>query len=61
MHRWPVHRCPVIVPCPPHVPPQARIYDYLFKSEEPEETEDWLTDLNPDSEQVGRAGWWLWL
>eukprot|EP00967_Tisochrysis_lutea_P156646 scaffold316088_cov19-Tisochrysis_lutea.AAC.1 len=28
---------------------QARIYDTLFKSEDPNVHEDWLSDINPES------------
>lgn len=28
---------------------EARLYDVLFKSQNPNDTEDWLADLNPDS------------
>ena len=36
---------------PPH-PFQARIYDVLFRSEDPASSDEWLEDMNGDSLQV---------
>ncbi|CAG9466261.1 unnamed protein product [Pedinophyceae sp. YPF-701] len=44
------------VPCEGAVPLEARLYDSLFKSEDPNECEDWIADLNPESEVV-KVGW----
>lgn len=48
--RLPARRAP---PQPSHAcahsPTQARIYDTLFKSEDPNVHEDWLADINPES------------
>lgn len=44
----------VAQPAPGQDPPrfEARLYDVLFKSEEPAELDDWLADLNAGSKEV---------
>ncbi len=44
-------RCPSsrLVPQPIHPLPAIRLYDVLFKSEDPGTLDTWLEDLNPDS------------
>ena len=40
----------------PHAKPaKVRLYEHLFRSEDPAPLEDWLTDLNPDSVAVKDA------
>ena len=43
--------CSLSRPLPPHTLSlfQARIYDYLFRSEDPGSAEAWLEDMNSDS------------
>ena len=46
-------------PAPGVAPPrlEARLYDHLFRSEDPNAIEgDWLADMNPESEVVVRGG-----
>ena len=31
---------------------EARLYDVLFRSEDPADADDWLADLNPDNLEV---------
>jgi len=44
---------PAGAPCVPDgeapISPQARIYDYLFRSEDPASSEEWLEDMNQGS------------